>query len=202
VSVEKYSGVKFKVEFLREKPPEDERIRELSNWCEKFHSSGLTPPVVEGTSMGNLSFRTKKKVEEFITTGTGLGPKSSMSPESFVKVVGCDFERGVVYASGAREPSSESMLHGRIYMRRDDVNAIFHGHCEEILEHAEDLDLIQTKEHHPYGSTALIESVEDVMDGSDFIVMRGHGFLSLGRGDNSMEKAGSLALGKLKEAKS
>jgi len=201
VSVEKYSGVKFKVEFLRKEPPEDESIKELSAWCRKFHSSGLTP-VVEGTSMGNLSFRTKKKVEEFITTGTGLGPKNSMSPESFVKVVGCDFERGVVYASGAREPSSESMLHSRIYMKRDDVNAIFHGHCEKIVENADDLNLIQTEEHHPYGSTALIESVEEVLNGNDFIVMRGHGFLSLGWGDNSMEEAGSLALEKLKEAKS
>jgi len=189
-----YEGVKFRTEFLRTEPPEDGRIEELSRWCERFHSSGLTP-VVEGTSMGNLSFRTKERVEEFITTGTGLGPKNSTNPESFVKVVGCDFERGVVYASGAREPSSESMLHGRIYMRRDDVNAIFHGHCEEILKKADELGLVQTRERCPYGSPELMESVEEVLDDNDFIVMKDHGFLSMG-GD--MDEAGNLALEKLR----
>jgi ribulose-5-phosphate 4-epimerase/fuculose-1-phosphate aldolase len=188
--MEKYRGVKFKVIFMSKSPPYDERVRELASWCRIFHSYGLTP-IVEGRSMGNLSFRLHEGFNEFIITASGLGPKNDLSPECFVKVTKCDFNRRTVYVFGAKKPSSESLLHYRIYELRDDVNAIFHGHSEEILRGATDANLIQTKRWHPHGSLRLVRSVEEVLNKNNFIVMKGHGFLSLG---GSMQEAGRQAI--------
>jgi L-fuculose-phosphate aldolase len=188
--MERYRGVKFRVVFMGKNPPDDERVGELASWCKTFHSYGLTP-VVEGRSMGNLSFRINEGVNEFIITASGLGPKDDLSHGCFVKVVGCDFKRKIVYAFGVRKPSSESMLHYRIYELRSDVNAIFHGHSEEILRAADGMNLIRTKSWHPYGSLELVKSIEEVLDRNNFIIMRRHGFLSLG---SSMDEAGKLAI--------
>ena len=193
--MEEYVGVKFKIEFLWREVPSNKKIEELARWCKKFHSRDLTP-IVNDRSMGNLSFRLKEGVEEFIITASGLGSKDSLCSECFVKVIGCDIGRRVVYASGMREPSSESILHCRIYELREDVNAVFHGHDSLITKHASDLGLVQTEKWHPYGSIELIKAVEDVLDKNNFVVMKNHGFISLGKGENAMEMAGSLALEK------
>ena len=44
--------------------------------------------------------------------------KLELNDDHFVTVHGCDFEKGIVYASGTRDPSSESMLHYAIYLAR------------------------------------------------------------------------------------
>ncbi|MEM2103865.1 MAG: class II aldolase/adducin family protein [Candidatus Bathyarchaeia archaeon] len=196
-STEKYVGVKFKTEFLLKHPPKDERVKELAEWCRIFHLHGLTP-VVKGRSMGNLSFRVKKGSNKFIITSSGLGPKNMLNPECFVKVVNCDLERMVVYVYGVRKPSSESLLHHRIYALRCDVNAVFHGHDLEITENAEMIGAAETKEWKPYGSLELVKSVEQVLNGNNFIVMKKHGFISLG---SSMDDAGRLALAKRSQLK-
>jgi len=187
---ERYVGTKFTTVFLRRRAPADEKIGELARWCRVFHSRGLTP-VVEGKSMGNLSYRLRRGSEEFITTASGLGPKDSLGPDCFVKVVGFDLDRRVVYASGVREPSSESILHGRIYELREDVNAIFHGHSPLVMARAKERGLAETRRWYPYGTVELVRSVEEVIGQNDFVVMKDHGFLSLG-GD--MGTAGRAAL--------
>ncbi|MCS7114846.1 MAG: class II aldolase/adducin family protein [Nitrososphaerota archaeon] len=194
--MERYVGVKFRTKFLRREPPEDERIAELAKWCKVFHLHGLAP-VVDGKSMGNLSFRLAGGLNEFIITASGLGPKDSLSPESFVKVVDCDVESRTVYVHGVREPSSESILHYRIYSLRQDAHAVFHGHDTAITRHAKELGAVETKEWKPYGSLELVKSVEEVLDGNKFLVMKKHGFISIGA---SMEEAGKLALEKKKVA--
>lgn len=194
--MEKYSGVKFRTFFLGREAPHDQRIAELITWCKRFDDYGLLP-VVEGRSMGNLSFRTRSDSKEFIITASGLGPKDSLTPECFVRVVGCDLEKFVVYAYGLREPSSETMLHYRIYELRQDVNAIFHGHDKRIVQRAEAMSLVVTRRRCPYGSLELIKSVEEVLGMNNFIVLKHHGFLSLGQ---SMREAGLRALEKRAEA--
>lgn len=194
--MESYVGVKFKTKFLQREPPKDERIVELAKWCRLFHLHGLTP-VVNGRSMGNLSFRTAEGSNEFIITAAGLGPKDSLTPECFVKVVDCDVDSRTVYVHGVREPSSESILHYRIYFLRQDAKAVFHGHDATITKHAKELGIVETKEWKPYGSLELVKSVEEVLNGNNFLVMKKHGFISIG---TSMEEAGKLALEKKKDA--
>lgn len=177
---------------MRKAPPEDERIAELAEWCKIFHLHGLTP-VVDGKSMGNLSFRVKEGLNEFIITASGLGPKNMLSSECFVKVVACDVNRKIVYVHGFKKPSSESLLHYRIYFLRQDAHAVFHGHDREITEHAKEVGAVETKEWKPYGSLELVKSVEEILNGNNFIIMKEHGFISIG---TSMEEAGKLALEK------
>lgn len=193
---EKYVGVKFRTKFLRKEPPEDERIAELAKWCKVFHSYGLTP-VVNGRSVGNLSFRIADGLNEFIITAAGLGPKDSLNPECFVKVVECDIDGRIVYVHGVREPSSESILHYRIYFLRRDAQAVFHGHDTTITKHTKELGIVETKEWKPYGSLELVKNVEEVLNRNNFLVMKEHGFISIG---TSMEEAGKLALKKKKDA--
>lgn len=196
IKTEEYVGTKFRTIFLSREAPRNDRIRELIKWCQIFHELGLTP-MVDGRSMGNLSFRVRGERNEFIITASGIGPKNMLSRGFFVKVVGCDFENKLVYAYGLREPSSESMLHYRIYQIRSDVNAIFHGHDEEITKHAKEIEAVETEEWHPYGTIELVKSVENVLGESNFIVIKQHGFISLGR---SMEEAGRRALAMKKKA--
>jgi S-methyl-5-thioribose-1-phosphate isomerase len=185
-----YEGVKFKTEFLSRKIPEDKRLEKLKYWCKIFHEKNLAPPY-PGGSYGNLSFRIKDKELPFIITGTSIGLKDSLKRDSFVKVENCDLEKRTIYVHGVREPSSESMLHYMIYQKREDINAIFHGHCEEILTQAENLNLPVTLEEESYGSVKLIDSVLKILDSNNFILMKNHGFISLGR---SMEEAGEQTI--------
>ncbi|TAL48291.1 ASCH domain-containing protein [archaeon] len=182
-----YHGVKFVTKFVGRKVPKDSRIQELKKWCKEFHEHGLAPPY-DGGSYGNLSFRVNG--DSFIITGSKIGMKDELDDSCFVLV--SSVENGIVHANGARGPSSESMLHAAIYQKRKDVNAIFHGHCREIVERAGELGISETSKEEPYGTEELVNSVLELLDdNTNFIVMKNHGFISLG---SSMEDAGKLAL--------
>ncbi len=182
--------VSFTTTFDDNRPPVEPGIGELKDWCREFHERGLTPSY-EGSSLGNLSFRPRQGEDSFIITASQLELKDNLTAEAFVRVHTCDFEQKIVRASGVREPSSESMLHFEIYRARGDINAIFHGHCAPILRRAEELRLPVTRREEPFGSTALVRCVLEILDDHDFVVMKNHGFLSLG---TDMESAGRLAL--------
>jgi len=186
-----HGGVKFKTEFVSAAIPSDVRLEELKAWCAEFHRRNFAPPYGE-FSQGNLSFRLRPGEDAFIITGSQVGWKDLLADDRFVTVHGCDMERGIVYAGGARDPSSESMLHFAVYRARRDVQAVFHGHSREILRCADrPPDIPETREPHPYGSLELARGVLDVLGNADFVIMKRHGFISLGR---SMEEAGRRAI--------
>ncbi len=177
---------KFRTEFISDGIPDDPRIEELKNWCLEFEKCGLMP-AYDGGSFGNLSFRTKEN--EFIITASGIKHPSSV--ESFVRVSSVDENKMIVLAHGRKQPSSESILHYMIYREKKDINAIFHGHCEDILKAAAELGLPTTSSEEAYGTVELAKSVLDVLNGHKFVIMKGHGFISLGK---NMDEAGKLAL--------
>jgi ribulose-5-phosphate 4-epimerase/fuculose-1-phosphate aldolase len=186
------SIVKFQVEFVSGEVPDDERISQLSGWCLRFNHSGLTPQLEgAGRSLGNLSFRLCPNDPAFVITASTLSSKQSLTPDDFVTVLQSDPERKTVYAAGARDPSSESMMHFEIYKRRGDVGAIFHGHDREITAHASLLDWPQTEKEEASGTPELLAQVMKILCDDNFLVMKNHGFLSLGR---TMDEAGNLAL--------
>lgn len=188
---ETHVGVKFRVEFLSRAVPADARLEELKAWCAEFHRRNFAPPY-GGFSQGNLSFRIRPGEDAFIITGSQVGWKDRLDDERFVTVHGCDMERGIVHASGTRDPSSESMLHFAVYRARRDVQAVFHGHSREILRCVDrPADIPETGAPHPYGSLELARGVLDVLGSADFVIMKRHGFISLGR---SMEEAGRRAI--------
>ena len=187
---EMHVGVKFRTEFLSAAAPADARIEELKTWCAEFHRRNFAPPYGE-FSQGNLSFRVRPDGDAFIISGSQVGWKDRLTDDRFVTVQGCDMDRGIVFASGTRDPSSESMLHFAIYHSRKDIQAVFHGHSREILKCVNKLNLPETREKAPYGSIELVRSVIEVLGDTNFILIRKHGFISLGE---TMNEAGERAI--------
>ncbi|MFA4858500.1 MAG: class II aldolase/adducin family protein [Candidatus Margulisiibacteriota bacterium] len=179
---------KFKVVFLGDNFPPDPRMEELKYWCNEFSRVGLMPRYAGG-AFGNLSFRFNRGHGEFIITASGM--KDTAKDDSFVMVTSIDFEQEIVYCHGLRAPSSESMLHYLIYQQRKDINAVFHGHCQKLLDCADKLKLPCTPKEEPYGTLALAQGVLKVLDNHQLVIMKNHGFIAVGK---DMAEAGSVAL--------
>ncbi len=190
-----YQGVKFQTKFLKKIALEHPKISELKKWCKIFHAKDLAPPYPNG-SFGNLSFRTKENA--FIITGSRIGLKNDLQNDSFVQIQKCDLHQKIIYVIGIRKPSSETMLHAEIYRHRKDVNAIFHGHCHELLEKCSKLKIPETSEEKPYGTIELVKSVLTILKKNKMIMMKNHGFIALGK---TMQETGNIVLHFLTKAK-
>jgi len=186
-----YHGVKFKTTFLNEIVPISPHINELINWCNMFAQNELAPSHPEGT-YGNLSIRLNNGI---LFTATSLDLGKSLQNTDFVFVHDCNFETYEITVSGNRAPSSETPIHWSLYQLRPDINAIFHGHQDELLKYAKDLNIPETANEQEYGSPALVAEVKK-MAHHNFFNMKNHGFISMGE---SMEIAGNLALANLKK---
>ncbi len=187
-----YSGPKFETVFLMHKPPEHHELHKLMHWCSVFHNEQLAPAHETGTA-GNLSFRISPDRNAFCITGAGLNAKCHLKSSDFVIVEECDVENMKVYVNGTRFPSSESMMHFKIYETLPQVNAVFHGHYQEFLDQAGKIGLPVTEKVCDYGSQELIESIVPMLGQHNFFLIREHGFLSLGK---SLDEAGGNALEK------
>ncbi len=183
---DKYVGRKFETVFRSKELPEDLRTAEIMQWGVKLHGIGLLPAEAGGHA-GNLSFRNSKG---FVITAGGVS-KGRLTPKNFVQVLACNLDTKRVEASGEIEPSSETMAHHLIYRERADVNAIVHVHDPLVMEHAKKLGLRSTKREHPYGTVELAEEIGKALGHEKYIVVRGHGVISLGK---SVWEAGKLIM--------
>ena len=190
----KEGKIRFNSIFVSAEVPSDARIDELKEWSERFQRNGLTPEI-EGNYTGNLSFRSK---EGFVITASGLKSKENRSNNYFVYVKNYDEQSNTVYIEGSRQPSSEAVMHFLIYKTRKEVNAIFHGHNDAIIMNAEKLGFPVTEKEHEPGTIELAKEVLKVLGDKKLIVLKNHGFVSLGR---TMKEAGELALATLKRSK-
>jgi len=177
-----YQGVKYRTEMIGTDIPSDPRLSQLKQWCSLFHENDFAP-LYDGGSFGNLSMRT---AEGFIITASNTG-LDAIADDGFVLVK--KIEDGVVYAYGQKTPSSEAMVHKAIYDARPEVNAVFHGHCEEISRNAKKLGIPITSREEPYGTQALVDRVLETLGQNNFLEMRNHGFISLGK---TLDEAGNL----------
>ncbi|MBN2250619.1 MAG: class II aldolase/adducin family protein [Candidatus Altiarchaeota archaeon] len=183
-----YLGVKYRAVPLGKNVPSDLRTDELKKWCTEYYNSGFTPEY-EGGSAGNLSYRYKGN--QFMITGSGITTKSRILDNSIALVDSCNLEKEIVYYHGARKPSSETMLHYVVYMNRPEINAVFHGHSEKILAKADELGLVQTTKEEKEGTKELANAVLEVLGQENFIVLKNHGFVSIGK---TMQEAGEQAV--------
>ncbi len=194
-----YEGVKFETKIIEKEIPSDPRLERLRYWCVLFHQQNLAPPYPlllpdKGWgSYGNLSFRVKKGENPFIITSSKSSLEHATSNDKFVLVQNIDYGNRSVYvhAKQGTDPSSEARLHDSIYQKRPKVNAIFHGHCDIITNNARSLGIPETKTKKPYGSMALVNEVLEVLGNYNFLQMKDHGFLSLGK---TIDEAGNLTL--------
>lgn len=193
-----YQGVKFKTIYLANTPPSDPRVEELAHWCRKFDQLRLAPPY-EGGSYGNLSFRLDAGSNEFIITGSMTSLGTTDLQDSFVLVKDVDTKNTTLSVEGTREPSSEAMLHFAIYKAMPQVNAVFHGHSQELMRAASALGIPQTTEFKPYGTMELVESVLEIVHTAPVTIMTDHGFIATG---TSMQEAGQQSIQALEKSKS
>ncbi|MCW4022491.1 MAG: class II aldolase/adducin family protein [Candidatus Bathyarchaeota archaeon] len=185
--------IRFDTIFVSAKIPENKKMGELTKWCELFQTLGLTPDF-EGKCTGNLSFRSN---DGFVITASGLETKENLCGDCFVHVKYFDEQNNTVFVEGKRSPSSEAMMHFLIYHERKDVRAIFHGHNSSILMNANKLGLPVTEIEQDFGSIELAKEALKALGESNFVVLRNHGFVSVGK---TMEEAGKLALSVLKQS--
>ena len=181
-----YIGAKFQTVFKDKNTIKNKNISTLIKWCNKFAELGLSPKLIGGFG-GNLSYRTAKG---FIITASGVNLKN-LSENDFVEVIEADILLKKVAVNGTKLPSSESLLHYFVYSQRPEINAVFHGHDENVLQKCKQLKLPITKQEQPYGSVELIEEVGKILRNYFYVVLKNHGFLSLGE---TVDKAGNLAL--------
>ncbi len=182
---EKYCGVKFKTIFENRCVVDNSGLIELSGWCKEFCKMGFTPKY--NGCAGNLSFRTRNG---FIITSS-MADFYNLSVEDFCEVLAVDLDAKAVYVNGVKVPSSETIMHSEIYKKRKDINAVFHGHSEDILKYGNRIGIVSTSEEKEAGSIELMREVVKVLDNNNFIIIKNHGFLSLG---DSMASAGNLAI--------
>jgi ribulose-5-phosphate 4-epimerase/fuculose-1-phosphate aldolase len=187
----KEGKIRFNISFVSDQVRSDSRIDELKEWSERFQKNGLTPEF-EGNYTGNLSFRCR---EGFVITASGLKSKQNLGNDCFVYVKSYDEKSNTVYAEGSRQPSSEAVMHYLIYAARREVNAVFHGHNDAIVMNAEKLGLPATEREREPGTAALAKEALKALGDNNLIVLRSHGFVSLGR---TMGEAGETALATLK----
>jgi len=183
----KEGKIRFNSVFISDKIPSDAKNMELKEWSEKFQKNGLTPEV-EGNYTGNLSFRSK---EGFVITASGLKNKENLTDACFVYVKDYNKKTNTFYVEGKNKPSSESVMHDLIYKTCEDINAVFHGHNDLIVKNSEKLKLPITEKEYEWGTIQLATEVLKVLDDNKLIVLKNHGFVSLGK---TMKEAGELAL--------
>jgi ribulose-5-phosphate 4-epimerase/fuculose-1-phosphate aldolase len=190
----KEGKVRFNTTFVSNEIPSEKRIEELKWWCKSFQKNDLTPEL-EGNYTGNLSF---KNETGFIITASGLKNKENLGNECFVRVKNYGKQSNTVYVEGRRHPSSEAVMHFLIYQTRPKVNAVFHGHSDAIIKNTEKLKLPVTEIEHEPGSIELAEEVLRALEDNNLIVIKNHGFISLGK---TMKEAGEQALETLRRSK-
>lgn len=186
-------GLRTKFTVRRRDPTPTYRpeVADLIRWCRVFDEEGLAP-VEGGASAGNLSFRTPGG---YVITPTRSRLKSNLDWRAFVEVVREDLAAFEIHVLGEPSPSSDAFLHGRIYAARPDVAAVFHGHDDLVLKHADAVaaafDAAVTPSATLFGTRIDAEETAAALGAKSYVVRKGHGFVAVGR---TMDAAGDLAL--------
>lgn len=113
----------------------------------------------------------------FWITASGT-PKAEVHADDLVWVERAGGD-GLWGRSDGRRPSSGTPWHAAIYAQRDDVGAIVHGHCRR-LTYGDAIPDRRTPRYAPYGTMAVYESMKDLVATGDFLILTGHGEVSLG----------------------
>ncbi len=172
---ERYVGRKFKTKFIPEGNLNKKIIAEIIRYCRLLDRKGLTRDKT-----GNVSVRVSNSI--LITAGgMDLG---NLGEFDIVNVRNYNKENNTVIVAGDKEPSSETIMHWLIYQNYPKVNAVVHVHDPLILdkiEIAEVMGLGITEHEEPYGTLELAEQVLNVLKKSNYVVLRNHGSVAVGK---------------------
>jgi len=188
MSNENYTGIKFKLKVISEESPNHNLLLKLKKYCEAFHKLNYAPENKDG-SAGNLSFRVAKSSDAFIITCSSTKLRPEMPNSDFAAIHKIELENNAVEAVCKRNPSSESLMHGALYRARPGINAIFHGHDDAIIRLADTTDIPETETEQAYGTPELVCEILRIPNNPNFIILKNHGFVSLGK---DMEEAARI----------
>lgn len=168
----------FDVEVVAKDVASDERVARLIAVAAYFAAMGFSPSYGPGDH-GNLSCRTSQGL---LITARETS-KANLRAESFVDVIGVEDRapRPVISCRGPRLPSTDALLHWRLYRARPEIGAILHGHDPVALAKAAALQLPITTQSALRSSLDLVEEITQLAARHDYVLMRDHGFLALGR---------------------
>ncbi|WP_163339322.1 class II aldolase/adducin family protein [Desulfopila sp. IMCC35008] len=187
--METYQGVKFAYRQVSQSCPDHPFLNRLNYWVFLFSQLGLAPVHSTG-AYGNQSFRTVN--DSFIITKSSMVPEKELNRENYTLVEGYTPDTGIFLTKGASPPSSECFLHHYIYQEDTSIQAIFHGHCDLLSQHAQELGIAVTDKFYDYGTKELAESARLTMsEGNKFFILKDHGFVALGP---NLDDAGKLTL--------
>ena len=200
---EKEGVIQYQLDFTAGPSPDFEQINELNAWRRilyLLHLIGQDPDRYEGFGFGNIScrYQTKEKQKntaEFIISGSQTGHLPYLGNEHYAIVTEFEPLQNKICATGAIKPSSEALTHGAVYKASADISAVFHAHCPEIWNHAEQLGISATNKYVSYGTPAMAEEIENLMSepaviNTGILIMAGHtdGVLTFG---NTAQEAGN-----------
>ncbi len=170
---EKYQGTKFETVYCGEFKPTKKEIFLIDKLIEV--GKELAQLGCQDKNGGNFSVRTK---EAMIIKTTGSWP-DRLTREDFVLVSG--FKKNQVFVKGNQEPSSEARLHWGTYEVRPDINCLLHSHDFLVINSSTRLRDIGYIKNYPYGTMELARAVKRSAKKWDYIIMKDHGVLSLGK---------------------
>ena len=187
----------FEAVIVHREAPQHPHLVLLIWWAKRLSELGLTPSYGPGDH-GNLSCRTK---DGLLITARAT-PKANLHAEHFVEIVDVDQTASSLPATtstgqaglrvrcrGLRLPSTDTRLHFEVYQKRPDCQAIIHGHDASTMAKAHELKLPVTDRSAATPSVDLITEVCQLVRNHDYVLLRDHGFLALGR---SIDEAGEL----------
>ncbi len=193
-----YSGIKFNYKSFGKTIEKSELLSELKSRCAFFNEKNLAPPYPGGSS-GNLSFRIKPGAINFIITASHTALRENMPDSDFTEIISYDENENLIIGKGSEEPSSESIMHYLIYKNKPEINAVFHGHSPELLKFADQLKIPVTKKEPEYGTIEIAREALKFLSTDNFIILKNHGFISLGK---TMQAAVNLTINYLNNCKS
>jgi len=185
-----YIGTKFKYIQKNKEISKHKDLKLLKEWCNIFNKKNFAP-TYEGGSSGNLSFRSQTNSNNFIITASHTALNSSMTNSDFFFFSFSSIANNTIHANGNRAPSSESLMHYLIYKNRPEVNAIFHGHSDNIMKLAREKGFPETELELPYGTIELAKDVTNTLKNYSFVILKNHGFISVGK---TQEETGNRVL--------
>lgn len=180
MSKENYEGIKYQLHITDDMAPNHELLRDLKKHCAWFSAEGFAP-CFEGGSAGNLSFRIAPGSDAFIITCASTALRENMPNEAFALVHHIALEENIVSAISVNPPSSEALMHGALYRARPDINAIFHGHDELFLSPESAQLFPVTQKEQAYGTPELVSEILRIPQKPNFIILKNHGFVALGK---------------------
>lgn len=167
--------------------PTAPEMAELSHWAARFAAQGWTPSYGPGDH-DNMSCR----IPGGMLVTARETEKATLQPAHFVVVTAVEQASGrpIVRYRGVQRPSTDALLHWRVYQQRADVGAILHGHDTATPAAAEGLGLPVTQQSAQVASAVLLEEALRLCREHDYVLLREHGFLAMGR---TIPEAGALA---------